>query len=118
MILGAFRHEAVLPLVGFCLESSTGCLVYPLMLGGSLEDRLLPLVGDAPQRLSQLGLPAVPPMLSWQQRLLIIRDATKALLFLHTPSASKPVLLHRDIKPANILLDGQLNAKLGDVGLA
>ena len=118
MILGAFHHEAVLPLVGFCLEPSTGCLVYPLMLGGSLEDRLLPFVGDAPQRLSQLGLPAVPPRLSWQQRLLIIRDATKALLFLHTPSASKPVLLHRDIKPANILLDSQLNAKLGDVGLA
>ena len=54
--LGAYRHETLLPLVGFCLEPSARCLVYPLMLGGNLEDRLLPTDGDAPHRLSQLGL--------------------------------------------------------------
>jgi serine/threonine protein kinase len=44
--------------------------------------------------------------------------ACRALLFLHTPSGAKGVILHRDVKPANILLDHHFNAKLSDVGLA
>jgi len=56
--------------------------------------------------------------LTWQQRLRAIRDAARALAYLHARTDDKPVMLHRDIKPANILLDAQLNAKLADVGLA
>ena len=118
-LLGTCRHEHLLPLLAFCYEGGVGCLVYPLMAGGSLEDRLV-RDDDASRRLASL-LPAagaVRPPLTWQQRLRAVRDATRALVFLHTPTATRPVILHRDIKPANVLLDLEGNAKLADVGLA
>ena len=118
-LLGTCRHEHLLPLLAFCYEGGVGCLVYPLMAGGSLEDRLI-RDDDASRRLASL-LPAagaVWPPLTWQQRLRAVRDAMRALVFLHTPTATRPVILHRDIKPANVLLDLEGNAKLADVGLA
>ena len=44
---------------------------------------------------------------------MIIRQVITALVYLHTPTATKGVELHNDIKPSNILLDSDLNAKLG-----
>jgi serine/threonine protein kinase len=116
-LLGTCRHEHLLPLLAFCYEG--GCLVYPLMAGGSLEDRLI-RDDDASRRLASLlpAASAVRPPLTWQQRLRAVRDAMRALVFLHTPTATRPVILHRDIKPANVLLDLEGNAKLADVGLA
>ena len=40
--------------------------------------------------------------LQWRARLRILRAACRALLYLHTPSGTKGVILHRDIKPANV----------------
>ena len=40
-LLGTCSHPCLLPLLGFCLDPEAPCLVYPLMEGGSLEDRLL-----------------------------------------------------------------------------
>ena len=37
-VLGAFRHPNLLPLLAFSAEDDN-CLVYPLMVGGSLQDR-------------------------------------------------------------------------------
>ena len=116
-LLGACQHEALLPLVGFCLDPDAPCLVYPLMVGGNLEDRLT-LTAEGNRRLAQLGLRLPPSPLAWQARVRAARDVTRALAYLHTAAEGKTVLLHRDIKPANVLLDSQLNAKLADVGLA
>ena len=114
-LLGTCRHEHLLPLLAFCFEGGVGCLVYPLMAGGSLEDRLV-RDDDASRRLASLlpGAGAVRPPLTRQQRLRAVRDAMRALVFLHTPTATRPVVLHRDIKPANVLLDLEGNAKLAD----
>jgi hypothetical protein len=68
-LLGTCRHEHLLPLLAFCYEGGVGCLVYPLMAGGRLEDRLV-LDDDASRRLASL-LPAAGaarPPLTWQQR--------------------------------------------------
>lgn len=120
-VLGTCRHENVLPLLGFCLHPRSPCLVYPLMRGGNLDDRIM-LSPDALGRLYMLQLGAEWPALHWSQRLRIIRDTMRAISYLHTPlvglTQSKETILHRDIKPSNILLDEHLNAKLSDVGLA
>ena len=42
----------------------------------------------------------------------VVRDATRALVYLHTPTPTKGVVLHRDVKGANILLDGLLTPSL------
>lgn len=35
-----FRHDNILPLYGYCIKGEKPCLVYQLMKGGSLEQRL------------------------------------------------------------------------------
>ena len=54
--------------------------------------------------------------LDWSTRLRICIGIAKGLAFLHEESRFK--IVHRDIKPSNILLDGKLNAKISDFGLA
>jgi len=87
-------HASLLPLLGYCLESSRQpCLVYPLCAGGTFEDRLL-LTGAGFDRLAALGWAEPPAPLPMLQRLTILRDAARALVHLH---AQQPVLLHGDV---------------------
>ncbi|CAK67665.1 unnamed protein product (macronuclear) [Paramecium tetraurelia] len=51
--------------------------------------------------------------LTSEQKKKIIRQILDALYYLH-----KNNIIHRDLKPQNIFLDGDLNVKLGDFGLA
>ena len=50
-----------------------------------------------------------------RHRLRVLRDAARALHYLHTLS---PMILHRDVSAGNILLDERGNGYLADVGLA
>ncbi|EOD20710.1 hypothetical protein EMIHUDRAFT_241925, partial [Emiliania huxleyi CCMP1516] len=112
--LSAACHPSLLPLLGVCLAPSRACLVYPLCRGGSLEDRLYRSPA-ALQRLRMLGFETAPPPLSSAARLRVLRDAARALHYLHTLS---PMILHRDVSAGNILLDERGNGYLADVGLA
>ncbi|KAJ4715204.1 Lectin-receptor kinase [Melia azedarach] len=99
--MGRLRHRNLVKLRGYCRRKGEFMLVYDYMPNGSL-DKILH---------SNMN-----PNLNWFQRFRIIRGVGSGLFYLHEDW--EQVVLHRDIKPANVLLDNDLNGKLGDFGLA
>ncbi|ONM06251.1 L-type lectin-domain containing receptor kinase V.9 [Zea mays] len=99
--IGRLRHRNVVQLLGYCRRKGELLLVYDYMPNGSL-DRWLYDHGTPPLR--------------WEQRLRAIRGVAAGLLYLHEDW--EQVVIHRDIKASNVLLDGEMNARLGDFGLA
>ncbi|CAI9767632.1 unnamed protein product [Fraxinus pennsylvanica] len=77
-------------------------LVYELMENGSLQDCLFY------RKCEELK--------NWDKRFLIALDIAKGLEYLH--HCCDPPIIHGDVKLSNILLDGSLNAKIADFGLA
>eukprot|EP01018_Ginkgo_biloba_P000259 Gb_33347 [translate_table: standard] len=55
-------------------------------------------------------------VLRWAQRYTILKDVAAGLLYLHEQWEQR--VIHRDIKSSNVLLDSELNGRLGDFGLA
>eukprot|EP01102_Stenamoeba_stenopodia_P009161 TRINITY_DN268_c0_g2_i1.p1 TRINITY_DN268_c0_g2~~TRINITY_DN268_c0_g2_i1.p1 ORF type:complete len:858 (+),score=228.73 TRINITY_DN268_c0_g2_i1:166-2739(+) len=103
-IASSCKHPCIVPLIGFCFERKERCLIYPLMKGGSLEDRLSPTQSAR---------------LNSEKRVKVSLQIAEAIDFLHnSEGGERAVIFHRDIKPSNILLDERDNAKLTDVGTA
>ncbi|URE40711.1 receptor kinase [Musa troglodytarum] len=99
--LGRLRHRNLVQLLGYCRRHGELLLVYDFMPNGSLEK----LLHDQ-----------ATPTLDWATRFRIIKDVASGLLYLHEDW--EQVVIHRDIKASNVLLDDELNGRLGDFGLA
>ncbi|XP_065000929.1 L-type lectin-domain containing receptor kinase SIT2-like [Musa acuminata AAA Group] len=100
--LGRMRHRNLVQLQGWCKRNEDLLLVYDFMPNGSLDTFLYD--HDKSQQLS------------WNHRFKILKDIAFGLLYLH--EEWEQVVVHRDIKSNNVLLDADMNARLGDFGLA
>ncbi|RRT63083.1 hypothetical protein B296_00013942 [Ensete ventricosum] len=99
--LGRLRHRNLVQLLGYCRRQGELLLVYDYMPNGSLEKFLHD---------------QAKPTLDWATRFQIIKGVASGLVYLHEDW--EQVVIHRDIKASNVLLDNELNGRLGDFGLA
>lgn len=102
--LGRVKHRNLVGLRGWCKkDKSSLILVYDYMENRSLDQRVFECDDES-------------KMLSSEARLGILKQVATGILYLHEGWESK--VLHRDIKASNVLLDRDMNARLGDFGLA
>ncbi|KAA0056992.1 hypothetical protein IC582_029365 [Cucumis melo] len=101
--IGRLKHRNLVSLKGWCKkEKGNFLLVYDFMENGSLDK----WVFDCDER----------NMLSCEDRIRVLKNVATGVLYLHEGWESK--VLHRDIKASNVLLDKDMNGRLGDFGLA
>jgi serine/threonine protein kinase len=99
--MGRLRHRNLVQLLGYCRRKGELLLVYDYMSNGSLDKFLYDNEKSN---------------LNWIQRFRILRGVAAGLLYLHEDW--EQVVIHRDVKASNVLLDSELNGRLGDFGLA
>lgn len=100
--IGHLQHRNLVPLLGYCWRRGELLLVYDYMPNGSLDKYLYGKEGK--------------PTLDWIQRFRVIKGVVSGLLYLH--EECEKVIIHRDIKASNVLIDNEINGRIGDFGLA
>ncbi|KAL9144750.1 hypothetical protein ABFS82_14G316300 [Erythranthe guttata] len=99
-VLGAIRHRNLIKIIGCCSNEDFKALVLEYMPNGSLDKWLY----------------SHNYFLDLSQRLNIAIDVASALEYLHT-GLDFPIV-HCDLKPSNVLLDKDMTARVGDLGIA
>lgn len=98
--LGKLRQKNLVNLQGWCKYKNELLIVYDYVPNGSLDSLLY----------------SSSSVLSWEERFNIIKGVASGLLYLH--EEWEQVVIHRDVKSSNVLIDRDMNPRLGDFGLA
>ncbi|KAH0704808.1 hypothetical protein KY290_019830 [Solanum tuberosum] len=100
--LNSVRHRNLVRLGGHCTRHGYGFILTEFIPGGTLHDVLH-------QR-------KPPVVLDWEPRHRIALGVAQGLSYLHHDSV--PQIIHRDLKSDNVMLDTEMEPKIGDFGIA